>query len=269
MLPTRKIAEDYELPLADFVDEAWRVVDSAKNRGLTLRVLGALAFRIHCPQWAPLHVAMGRVITDIDFIACDDRRKAVIEFLKDLGYIMTRDQLRLMRLYRRYILDDPTHNRHIDVFFDRLDYCHTIELKDRLEIDYPTISLADLMLEKLQIVELNEKDVIDVIVLLREHEVGDGDEETVNSGYISELLAMDWGFYYTATTNLKKIQEYLHDHKTMMEIDKKIVGANINQLCEHIEETPKPKKWRMRAKVGTKRKWYKDVYGGDTSTKRV
>lgn len=257
------------MPLANFREEAWRVVDYAKDRGLTLRVLGALAFRIHCSQWTPLHVALGRVITDIDFIAYGENRKTVIKLLKKLGYVMNRDQLRLMRLYRRYMLDDPTNNRHIDLFFDRLDYCHTIELQDRLEIDYPTISLADLMLEKLQIVELNEKDVIDVIVLLREHEIGDRDEETINSGYISELLATDWGFYYTATTNLKKIQEYLLNHKTMMEIDKKIVGTKINQLCERIEETPKSKKWKMRATVGTKRKWYKDVYGGDISTKRV
>ncbi len=257
------------MPLADFRGEAWRVVDNAKDQGLTIRVLGALAFRIHCPQWTPLHAALGRVITDIDFIAYGENRKAVIELLKELGYIMNRDQLRLMRLYRRYMLDDPTNNRHIDVFFDRLDFCHTIEFQDRLEIDYPTISLADLMLEKLQIVELNEKDVIDVIVLLREHEVGDGDEEIVDSGYISELLAIDWGFYYTATTNLKKIRDYLLNHKTIMNIDKKIVEAKINQLYERIEETPKSKKWKMRATVGTKRKWYKDVYGGDISTKRV
>ncbi|MFX0195662.1 MAG: hypothetical protein ACFFCW_06015 [Candidatus Hodarchaeota archaeon] len=257
------------MPLVDFRGEAWRVVDNAKDQGLTIRVLGALAFRIHCPQWTPLHSALGRVITDIDFIAYGENRKAVIELLKELGYIMNRDQLRLMRLYRRYMLDDPTNNRHIDVFFDRLDFCHTIEFQDRLEIDYPTISLADLMLEKLQIVELNEKDVIDVIVLLREHEVGDGDEEIVDSGYISELLAIDWGFYYSATTNLKKIRDYLLNHKTILNIDKKIVEAKINQLYERIEETPKSKKWKMRATVGTKRKWYKDVYGGDISTKRV
>ncbi|MFQ6125809.1 MAG: hypothetical protein ACE5R6_14570 [Candidatus Heimdallarchaeota archaeon] len=257
------------MPLTNFIDEAWRVVDYSKDQGLTLRVLGALAFRIHCSQWTPLHVALGREITDIDFIANGEHRKDVIELLKGLGYVMNRDQLRLMRLYRRYMLDDPDNDRHIDVFFDKLDYCHTIELKQRLEIDYPTISLGDLMLEKLQIVELNEKDVIDVIVLLREHEVGDDDEETVNSEYISEILAIDWGFYYTATTNLKKIREYLLNHKTMKNIDKKIVETKINRLCEHIEETPKSKKWRMRATVGTKRKWYKDVYGGDISTKRV
>jgi len=222
-----------------------------------------------CPQWTPLHMAMGRVITDIDFMAYGNRRKAVIELLKELGYVMTRDQLRLMRYYRRYILDDPENHRHIDVFFDRLDYCHTIELQDRLEIDYPTLSLADLLLEKLQIVELNEKDVIDVIVLLREHEVGEGDTETVNSRYISELLAEDWGFYYTATTNLKKIREHLPNYKVLSETDKAYVKERINLLCERIEEAPKSKKWRMRAKVGTKKKWYRDVYGGNTSTKKV
>jgi len=263
------IQEDFVLPVADFAGEAWRVVNSAKNQGLIVRVLGALAYRIHCPKWTPMHMSLGRVITDIDFMANGNSKKQVIELLKELGYVMTRDQLRLMRLYRRYILEDPDNYRHIDVFFDRLDYCHTIELQDRLEIDYPTISLADLILEKLQIVELNEKDVIDVIVLLREHEIGNGDTETINCSYISGLLSEDWGFYYTATTNLKKIREHLYKYPILRYIDKENIDKKINQLIEHIEESPKSKKWKMRAKVGTKKKWYKDVYSGSISTKKV
>jgi len=76
----------------------------------------------------------------------------------------------------------------------------------RLEIDYPTISLADLLLEKMQIVKLNEKDILDTIVMLREHDVGEGDKETINSDRVSGLLSDDWGFYYTVTTNLGKIK---------------------------------------------------------------
>ena len=80
----------------------------------------------------------------------------------------------------------------VDVFFDRLDMNHIIDFKNRLELDFPTISLADLLLEKMQIVQINEKDIKDTIILLREHPVEDPDKETINANYVASLLAEDW-----------------------------------------------------------------------------
>jgi hypothetical protein len=135
--------------------------------------------------------------------------------------------------------------------------CHTLDFRGRLEFDSPTITLADFLLEKMQIVELNEKDKIDTIVLLREHEIGDSDNETINARYISKLLSKDWGFYYTTTTNLVKIKEYAGVH--MSEEDRRDVVAKAGQLVERIDNEPKTTGWKMRARVGPKKKWYRDV----------
>jgi hypothetical protein len=152
---------------------------------------------------------------------------------------------------------DPANRRMADVFFDQLEMCHTLNFRGRLEFDSPTITLADFLLEKMQIVELNEKDKIDTVVLLREHAIGDSDNETINAQYISRLLAKDWGFYYTVTTNLGKIKDYARS--SMTEEHSRDVAAKTDRLVERIESEPKTTGWKMRARVGTKRKWYRDV----------
>lgn len=124
---------------------------------------------------------------------------------------------------------------------------------------YPTITLSNIFLEKTQIVELTEKDIKDVIILLREHEVGDTEKETVNARYIANLLSRDWGFYYTVTTNLNRIKEHPRRYEVLTEEDHKGVANKIEEVLQAIEEEPKSLKWRMRAKIGTKKKWYTEV----------
>jgi hypothetical protein len=150
----------------------------------------------------------------------------------------------------------------IDVFFDQLNMCHKIDFRNRLEIDFPTMPLAELMLEKMQIVEFTEKDAKDSIMLLREHNVGDKDSETINQGYIARLLSKDWGFYYTVTTNLKKmrdsfVDEFGKDHLSTE--DGEDVKKKIDLLLARIEEEPKEMRWKMRARIGTKKLWYQEV----------
>ncbi|MFH0915384.1 MAG: hypothetical protein V1912_02925, partial [bacterium] len=165
-----------ELEHKDFEKLALDMVDSAEKRGIHLRLLGAVAFRIHCPVYQGLQVSMNRVLTDIDFAAYYKQEKAIDKFfLQDMGYESYTASLTPGLMLGRKIYDDPADERpHVDIFFDKLNMCHVVSWeKGRLEIDKYTLSLADLMLEKLQIVHLNEKDVIDVMMLLREHEIGD------------------------------------------------------------------------------------------------
>jgi hypothetical protein len=102
----------------------------------------------------------------------------------------------------RMLFHDPVYSRHIDIFLDKLDFSHILPLYGRLEVDSPTLPLAELLVEKMQIYQLNEKDVIDTIMLLREHPVGATDEETINAGVVSHLAANDWGLWRTLTDNL-------------------------------------------------------------------
>ena len=193
----------------DFEVLALDIVNAAEEKGIHLRLLGAVAFRIHCPVFHGLQVSMKRVLTDLDFAAYYKQEKAIDKFfVNDMGFASQQAALTPGLMMGRKIYDDPGDARpHIDVFFDKLNMCHVVSWeKGRLEIDKLTLSLADLMLEKLQIVHINEKDVIDLMMLLREHEIGNHDNEVINGAYMSWIMCKDWGFYYTSTTNLSKVK---------------------------------------------------------------
>jgi hypothetical protein len=260
--------KEYERLAVDEVDSAeferigLEIVDSAEKSGVTLRLLGAVAFRHHCPVHKDLQVSMHRVLTDLDFAAYYKQEKAIDKFfLNDLGYVSQTASLTPGLMIGRKIYLDPTGERpHIDVFFDKLNMCHVVSWeKGQLELDTPTISLALLMLEKLQIVHINEKDVKDVMMLLLEHEVGDSDSEVVNGKNMSKIMAKDWGFYYTSTTNLNKVKSLLGDYDALSSGDRDVISARIDDLLNMIEKEPKSLGWKLRAKVGTKKQWYNDV----------
>jgi hypothetical protein len=239
------------------INNAKKLIETADKKRLLLRVLGAIAFRIHCPKFGHL-LSKSRVITDIDLVAYGKQMSLIERHIIENGYEMRPPSI-ISLAARRRVFYDGKNGISVDVFFDKLEMCHDIDFEGRLELDHPTIPLAEMLLEKLQIVEINEKDVKDVIILLREHEIGDKDEETINAKYIAKLLADDWGFYYTATTNLNKIKNLLDHYNELVENDKKLVESRIDNLLNIIEQKPKSLGWKMRAKIGTRKQWYRMV----------
>ena len=157
------------------------------------------------------------------------------------------------------IFINNTNGRQIDVFLDRLEMCHKIEYKERLEIDFPTVPLAELLLQKMQIIKISEKDIVDTTMLLLSHDIGNNDDNTINGSYISKILSKEWGFYYTVTTNLRKVASLMRDFKVLKEEEKNIVDKRIEELLKKIDEVPKSRSWKLRARVGTSKKWYRDV----------
>jgi hypothetical protein len=238
-------------------DEARRILGGARASGVTLRLLGALAFEYQCPRFAGLRQSMGRVLSDLDLVSLSDQWQDVTRCLDGLGYAFDERYAMLHGNERLIFFHDD--GFRVDVFFDRLDMCHMVDFRGRLEIDPMTISITDLLLEKLQIVRITRKDLIDTIVLLCEHEVG-GDESGVNEDYVAQRFAAEWGFYYTATENLKFIRDQsFKEFPVLAELDWAVVRSRIDRLLERIENEPKPPAWRLRAKIGTKVRWYKEV----------
>lgn len=249
------------VPLADFLEEAKRVIKKADEQKIVLRLMGAAAVRMHCPKHLHLHKLLGRELTDLDFMGYSKDFQKVKALFEELGYKQRKAGYALaVSVYgERFFFDDVVNNRVADVFFDKLRMCHTIDFKGRLEVDYPTIPLAELLLEKMQIVKINEKDIKDTIVLLREHDIGGGDKEMMNVEYIAKILSDDWGFYYTVTTNLNKVKHFLNHFTVLKEEDRKDVASKIDEILKMIEAKPKSLRWKMRAKIGTRKKWYEEV----------
>ena len=246
---------------ADFRAEIMRIIDGAAQRGIPLRILGGAAVRMHCPGSDHMYELLKRAPKhDMDFMSYSKYRPLTRQFMKDMGYTpyvtlaMTSGAGR-----HRQIFNDADGNKAIDVFLDILPMCHVIDFRGRLEIDHPTVPLAELFLLKAQICEMNEKDWADMCILLREHPVGNADKDTINLSHVAKILADNWGFYYTVSTNLKKLHDYVGKCPGLSSDDRKNIEGRITAISDAIEKEPKTLKWKMRAKVGTAKKWYNVV----------
>jgi hypothetical protein len=249
--------------LDDFMNEALRIEKTASEIGVPLRIIGCLAFRLKSPEFTDLHIKMGREVTDIDFVSYYKHRQKLINlFRDDLGYYWVPPSFARASTLRDLFIDQER-NRKIDVFYDHLEFCHEIDFKkrDRLSVDSPTIPLAELFLEKTQIVEINAKDLKDLVITFLAHDVtNNGSDIDVNGQYIAKLLSDDWGFYYTVTENIKKFIDFVPTIREIDENQKELVLSRVKKLYQMIENTPKSGGWKRRAKVGTKQRWYKFVH---------
>ncbi len=241
-----------------FENELKRIIKTADESGIILRVIGSLAFQMHCQKFGFLQAAMGRAYTDIDFAAYSRQTKQIQGLMTRLGY-KENQEVFIVSGGQRAIHENPASGLHLDVFYEKLDFCHAIYWAGRLEVDTPTIPLAELLLEKMQIVQINEKDVIDTIMLLLEHTLGDNDKEVINIKRIAEICGNDWGFWRTVTMNLEKVRVLAHGYSQLTGEQKSRVELQVNEAMARIEKEPKSLAWRLRARVGDRVKWYKDV----------
>jgi hypothetical protein len=241
-----------------FEAEAERLLGAARTEGVTLRLLGALAFNRHCPRFGRLQQEMGRRYTDIDLAGYGRDVERIRRLMTGLGY--GEDQgVYVESEGSRLIFGHPVLGLHVDVFLDKLEFCHTISWNGRLELDDPTIPLAELLLEKMQIVEINEKDVVDTVMLLLEHPLGSSDDDTVNIEYVARLCARDWGLWRTLTMNLGKVEQLAAGYPQLRPGEKQMVTSQVRSALERIDREPKSLGWRLRARVGDRKKWYRDV----------
>lgn len=254
----QEAASSWGLPEADFKLEVERIRKAAAQRGVLLRLVGALAFHLHCPQYCHLQASLGRQFTDIDFASYREHIPEIKKLFSDLGY---EEDFMVARLFgqRRLLFYDHANNRHSDVFIDQMEFCHDLPLRGRLEVDPLSLPLAELVVEKMQIVQINEKDIIDTIMLLREHPVGTTDDEVINAKVIAQLCAQEWGLWKTMSINLAKAKEMVKGYEQLDQADKEDVLTKVDELLDYMEKEPKPMKWRMRAKVGERVKWWRDV----------
>ncbi len=259
-LPRDIPLEEYPKPEA-FLEEARRLTDEAQKQGLVLRVMGPIALHFYFPDYVDLYRRMERlgerVFTDIDYAAYGKHRGKLAQFFQRQGYDYNP---RLMMLYGQ--------DRHIyfgqrvpmiDIFYDRLAMNHTVDYRGRLEIHPHCVSLTDLLLQKLQIVQINDKDLKDGMLLLLAAPVGEAEAGMINARYVARLMSDDWGFCYTATTNLGKVKDAMEKVAALSAEQRTTIGQRADQLLQAIEAAPKSGRWKGRARTGTRKIWYSEV----------
>lgn len=233
-------------------EEVRRVVDAARERGLHLRVVGGVAVKLHCPSAE--HRSMARSYGDVDFIGYRSERTDVARLMEDLGYKPNR-RFNALQGHRRLLFDNPDLGYDADIFLDVFVMCHELDLVGRLELDEYTVPIEELLLSKLQVIELNEKDIKDTFALLCDHDIAEAnDREIIDPRFIADLCKDDWGWYKTLTMNIDKTIELADDFLAEKQSD--TVVDRLTRLRRVIEEVPKSMKWKMRARIGEKKRWY-------------
>jgi hypothetical protein len=238
--------------------EVVRIVRAADDAGITVRVLGSIGVALHSHDAASIIPSFARTYADIDCAAYRRDARTLAAVLTGLGYEDDRE-IYVGSEGARSIFNDPVRHIHLDVFYDRLEFCHVIPLTGRLEVDRPTIPIAELLLSKLQIVRINEKDVVDIILLLLDHPLGSGDADTVDMRRVAGLCAADWGLWRTLTQNLEKVTALAVTYAQLTEDQRGRVLAAAGEVKARIDAEPKPMAWRMRDRVGDRRQWWTDV----------
>ena len=215
--------------------------------------MGGLAILIHTAEGAGAELR--RVPQDIDLVTERGRGKALSSLMVELGYEPDR-RFNGINAGRRGLYHDRTAERQVDIFLGSFEMCHQLPIGARLELEDTTLPLAELLLTKLQIVKLNEKDVRDILLLLT-HPVGDTDTETINGPYIAQLCADDWGLWRTCTRTIEHVSADLPRHVSAPD-EREVMANRLERLTQFIMEAPKSRRWRLRDRIGERRRWYQD-----------
>jgi len=256
-----------------FLDEALKIVCEADRNDATLRIVGALAVRLHCQDHEALHIGLKRLedersFTDIDLAGYSKQKHTIRQVMEDRLGFKTSAQALLMRGRERLIYNHPQGLYQVDVFLDCLRFSHDVcfgsdPRKGRLGLDFPTITPTDILLCKIQIHDIAEKDVKDLLTILRAHDLSlEEAKDMINTSYIASLLAEDWGFWYDSKANLRKAASFAKDYhlKGMLtQEDLADISIKINRLISHIESQPKTREWINQERKGPGKKWWRDV----------
>jgi hypothetical protein len=235
-------------PLEDPIAEAGRIAEAAGKAGVRVKLLGGAGINLHSPS--ATRPPLKRRYGDLDYAIAKKDRKAVLSLFPSLGY-EANDRFNLMNGDTRLYFYDAGHSRQVDIFIDVFKMSHVIDLRGRLDGDGPCASPSDLLLSKLQIYEVNRKDLIDVIALFLDHPIGQGDD-AIDASYIARLACEDWGLCRTVQLNIPKLLQTLDE----LDVDREVVRSRVNELKAAIDAGPKPLRWRLRAQVGDRLQWY-------------
>jgi hypothetical protein len=241
-------------PQAEPLQEAVSLIEAARSEGVPLRLVGGMAVRYLTPRFPP----RAREDQDLDLASVARAKGDVTRFLTERGYEPDR-RFNSMYGQRQLYFTMPGGNRAVDVMMDQLTMCHVLDFKDRIERMPVTLDVADLLLTKLQIIELNEKDVHDVLYLLSAYAVSAGDEPgTIGLDRFGKVLGEDWGWWRTVTRNLEHVASLAEgDRAHLVPPDPPFDPvAQSRTLREHADAVPKTLRWKIRARVGERVRWY-------------
>jgi hypothetical protein len=238
-------------PAADVVEEARRVLHAIDTAKVPARALGGVAVALH--EHTPLPPTLLRTYADIDLVVGRGREGDLGRVLTTEGYEPDRG-FNALYGYKRQLFWDRSNERQLDVFVGRFAMCHELPLEGRLDDAWGTLRPADLLLSKLQVVELNAKDVVDALALVDQHEIGpERSGDVIGLDRIAAVTGADWGWSTTASDTLDRLAEAAGAFEAERSAR---LRSRIGAIRDAIAAAPKSVRWRARARVGRRMPWY-------------
>ena len=246
------VPPDLELPV---VREGRAIISGAELKSLSIRLSGGVAVMLRAdPNVDP---GLLREPKDIDLVTDKRGGHQTAELLASLGYEPD-GEFNAINGYRRLMFFGSETGTQIDVFVGTFEMCHTIPIGARLTLQPVTLPLAELLVMKLQIVELNEKDQRDILNLMTCHPIADDDEGAINGSYIASLCGQDWGLWRTCNLNLDRAATAVASDSYSLK-SPEVASQRIRELTERLATVEKSRRWKLRDRVGDRVRWYEDV----------
>ncbi len=234
-------------------EEGPRLVARADAAGLVLRLFGGVAIWLRSAERT--RQALGRDYADLDFVAHRSSSRPLRELLEDEAYVPER-VFNATHGASRLLYHAPDQSFHIDVFLDQFEMSHKLNLGRRLETEPLCLPAAELLLAKLQVAEINRKDLTDTAMILLDHEPADNDGPGVlNIAEVSSVCAADWGLFTTVTDNLGALSNIAGE--LALQADQlRTLDERTTSLRERLETETKSAAWKLRARIGRRKRWY-------------
>jgi len=238
----------------DPLDEGLELIRAGDASGVPLRLVGGLAVRVLCPDFPP----RTRAGQDLDLASVSRTRPALTSMLVGLGY---EPDKRFNALYgHKQLYFASPRGRSVDVLVDHVEMCHDLVFAERIERMPLTLDPTDVLLSKLQIVELNEKDVQDIAYLVGAFAVAEGDEPgTIGLDRIRSVVADDWGWWRTLTMNCERVAGLVRGEMARLVPPNAAhdVGGALDRILGAANDVAKGLRWKLRARVGERKRWYR------------
>jgi hypothetical protein len=242
-----------QVPFTDrLVEEASGLIEQADLQGLKARLLGGIAIRLLLGE--RFDPAFERRHGDIDLVTSKKSAKGLAELIEQRGWVPARE-FNALNGSRRLLFHDPYGPAQIDVFVEAFEMCHRLPLADELSAPGPSLPASDLLMTKLQIIELNDKDRSDCFALLNGCAIGDASPSMIDPARIASLTAGDWGLFHTFELNFARLREGV-ETGVVDSTEALVIAGAIDRITEAMDSAPKSRGWRMRARIGEKKQWY-------------
>ena len=224
------------------LDEAVGLVDLAAEIDIPARIIGGLAVVQH--DAGLLGTGGSRPINDIDLIVPAGTNRPIEALLISRGY-RPEERFNALNGHRRLLFHGE--QADVDVLIGIFEMCHRIDMDDRFALDRPTLPMTDLLVTKLQIVKLNAKDLGDIVDLVAGHELGRGPGDWIDADRLDELTRNDWGLWRTMVGTLDTV---------LTSSPPPVVADRVRTIRAVLDETPKSRRWKLRARIGERVPWY-------------